>query len=685
MHAPGSSVEGWDRRSWAWLLVVLAAGAVVLLWGLEGGTMRVYDEGLYGQLGRNALEHGQFMHAVDREGGLYPGFTKPPLSIACVALSFRALGVSMLALRLPFALSMLGLCAVAFCWGRRIGGLAMAVGWAGCLLGVAACMRWGRVACVEPMLMLWIVLGLWAYHEALVRRGGSGLLWAVGAGVALALAMATKQVVVGLAVVPIVGLELHRREGRRALPRLALALGPAVVVGVAWLWWMTSRFGDAAIDLYVRTGVVRRVAGFESGHGARSLNELARTVSEACEPFPWVLGVAGLVLLLLMRPADDRRDDGAPLLAGLLVTAVVVYDNLSQSLVPWYALDVVVPLTAGLGFLVAGVVETRGDRLGMARTAGGVLALGVGAVGMLGSVVSQLDVAVLVGVAALGVMRRPALAGAGRVALMGAAAVAFVVGTLHDPTLWLPPGGHEQLMRTLAARGVTRVDVDADTRLGGEYPLVTYYGPAARVVRRPPWRGEGDEAPQAYVTSALWPLELHPEDGSEIVRAPGVMAFLGGDPRRAAWTSATLDALLDAGPLTFEAEHMPSQRDDTLRSDPTASGGRVRARVPDGPRESPFVLTHGPDLGLPRGRYVARFWLRWDCGGAVGGQPAAQVRVIASNAIVAEREVGCEDGEPSGGFEPVEVDVVLPRKAVVELRVHYVSGAVWHDRTELVR
>lgn len=689
MHAPGTSVDRWDRRSWLWLVVVLSVAAPVLLYQLGGGTMRVYDEALYGQLARNALEHGQYLYAVDREGELYVGFTKPPLTVACVALSFRVLGVSMLALRLPFALSMLGLVAVAFAWGRRIAGLPMAVAWALCLLGAAASIRWGRVACIEPMLMLWILLGLWAYHEALVRAGGRALGWAALAGLSLALAMATKQVVVGLAVVPIVVLELQRREGRRALPRLCVAIGPAVLSGAGWLWWMIGRFGEAATDLYVSTGVVRRVTGFESGHSARSLNELAGTVAEACEPFPWVLGVAGLVLLVLMRPSDGRRDDGAPLLSWLLVTAVVVYDNVSQSLLPWYALDVVVPLTAGLGFLVAGIVDRRGDRLGVARMTGGALVLAVGAVEMLTPVLSQLDVAVIGAVVVIGLVRHPSLAGAGRVLLLVVAAVAFVAGTLRNPALRSEPGGHEQLMQALAARGLSRVDVDVDSRLAGEYALVTYYGPHAQWVKRPPWRHEHDEAPQAYVTGRLWPQELRPANGSEIVRAPGVMALVGGDLGRPAWTHQTLNALLDAGPITFEAEYMPSQRDDTVVHDARASGGAARARVPfGGQREDPFVLTHGPDFALPKGHYTASFWLRWDCGGAVGGKPAAIVQVIASGRIIGKLEVGCEEDEPSrvlSGFEPITVDFGLKRRAQVELRVNYVSGTVWHDRTELQR
>jgi 4-amino-4-deoxy-L-arabinose transferase-like glycosyltransferase len=683
--------DPWDRRSWLWLLLVISLAAPTLLYGLEGGTLRIYDEGLHGQLARNALEHGQYLHAVGRDGELYGGFTKPPLTIACVAASFRGLGVSLLALRLPFALSMLGLVAVAFAWGRRIAGLPFAVAWAGCMLGTAASFRWGRVACIEPMLMLWILLGLWAYHEALVREGARAWGWAAVAGVALALAVLTKQVVVGIAVVPIVGVELWRREGWRALGRLALVLGLPALTGAVWLGLMVSRFGDAALELYLHTGVVRRVVGFETGHSARSLNELSQTVAEACMPFPWVIGVAGLVVLVLARPPGRRSADGALLLPLLLLTAVVAYENASQSLLPWYAFDFVPPLTAGVGFLIAGLVRPGSDGLERLRAVGGALALAVGAVGMLAPVMSQLDVAVIVGIGAVVLVRAArepternrTIVRFGRHALLVAAAVAFAVGTWRNPELRSPPGGHEQLMRTLAARGIVDVDVDLDTRLAGEYALGTYYGPHAQWVSRPPWRRK--EPAQAYVTGTIWPLELRPENGSEVLRGPGVMALVGGDLGRPAWNGATIDALLDAGPITFEAEHLPSERPDAVVEDREASGGTARARVPfRGRREEPFLLAHGPRITLPAGRYTAEFQLRWDCDGTVGGLPAAILHLVAGPKSLDKIEVACE-GEGTGEYRSVPVELRLERSAVVELRVQYVSGAVWLDRTVVRR
>jgi hypothetical protein len=161
------------------------------------------------------------------------------------------------------------------------------------------------------------------------------------------------------------------------------------------------------------------------------------------------------------------------------------------------------------------------------------------------------------------------------------------------------------------------------------------------------------------------------------------MALVGGALDRPAWGRDAVEALLDAGALTFEAEHLPSQRPDALVEDPGAHGGLARARVPfAGRREEMFLLSHGPQLVLPAGSYVAGFELRWDCDDVVGGKPAAIVTVEAGESL-GRREVACE-GEGTGEYQVVTVEFRLPRRAAIELRVRYVGGSVWHDRT-LVR
>jgi len=669
-------------------VVVLVVAAPLLLLGLDGESLRPWDEGLYGKLARNALAHDRFLYPVDRDGTFYEAFSKPPLSFLAVAASFRGLGESMVALRLPFALCMLATVGVAFAWGRRIAGLACGVAWAGILLTSAASARWGRVACIEPMLALWILTALWAYHEAVLRRGRAMWGWSLVAAVALGLAVATKQVVVGLAVLPIVGLELWRWSGRGALARLALVLGVPTAVGLGWLWAVISALGEPAIEIYVRFGVLRRMQGYRSGLVQRSLNELSGVVAEATDPFPWVLGVAGLLLLALSGGPLRRRDPGSVrlLLPMLWLTTVLVFEGLSGSMLPWYAYDLVVPLTGGMAYLVAGLLRPSADRLGTVRATGGALTLAVGAIGALEPLVSQLAVVVV----AAGVVVVAWHAGApwlarARTGAVAAGGLMLLAGIALRPELRWAPSGHEQLMPALAAQGIERVDVSADAGLTTENAWGTYYGPGAQRVTRSPWRSHSGA--QAYVTSAVWPLELPGSSPSaeavQVIRGPGVMALVG-DLQRPPWSTRTLSDQLDAGPLTFEAEHLPGQREGTVLADPRASGGHARAVVlpRDRPRE-PFVLAHGPGLRLPAGTYRVDFVVRWDCG-AIEEKTAAEVQVRVGRRAIAQQPLVCP-GSSSTDDHVISLHAPLPRGGAVELWVTYQWGDLWFDRVELWR
>src|ERR1700755_3585430 len=108
------------QANWAFA-ALFALSALVLFWGLDSGRINIYDEGLYGMYGRTLLRYGVYLHAVDTHGEFPAGivkFSKPPLSVWAVAASFKLLGPSLFALRLPFALASLAVTLIAFAFGR---------------------------------------------------------------------------------------------------------------------------------------------------------------------------------------------------------------------------------------------------------------------------------------------------------------------------------------------------------------------------------------------------------------------------------------------------------------------------------------------------------------------------------------------------------------------------------------
>lgn len=663
----------WTRAA-PWFALVTAVASALLFVGLGDGEFRPYDEGLYGKLARNALAHGRWAYAVDAEGEFFSTFSKPPLSLWATAASFHVWGVSLTGLRLPFALSMLAAIWIAFGWGRRIGGLPFAVAWSGALTVSAAALRWGKHACIEPMFLAGVMLGLWAYHEA-YRGGPRALRWAAVSGLALAFAFMTKQLAVAVAVVPILALEGWRRAGRDALRRLALALGIPFVVGLAWFLVAYAAVGSSLVQTMFTVGVKARVEGFASGHNARSLNEVATVIGEAMVPWAWPIGVAGLAFVAVRAIAPDRRrPDGAVLLPLFFLTTVLVYENAASSMLPWYAFDFVPPLTAGLACVLASIVVPSREPAPLDRGAAvlGWIALAWASVAAVQRVASQLDLALLAGIVLVVVLLRRRFDARTRAGTIACAAVLLVIGSTRNRELDRPPEPMAPWMEDFAARGLGRVAILERTGLvSHEYG--TFFGPGAKTVRTPPWP---TDAFDVFITPDAMPMELEPPTDMEILRVPGATAFVG-DLGRRGYTPTTMATLLAEGPITFEAELLAGEGDATIAAWAGASGDAVRRFRPfRDEKVGKFSLTKGPAVNLPAGKYEVEAWLAWDCGGREGD--AGLVQAYDRGTRIGIRKVVCAEG--TGELEPVRIAFKLALETRVDLRVVYRIGDVAHDR-----
>ena len=662
----------WTRAA-PWLALVTVVAGALLFIGLGDAEFRPYDEGLYGKLARNALAHGRWSHAVDADGAFFDTFSKPPLSLWATAASLRVWGMSLAGLRLPFALSMLATIWIAFGWGHRIGGLPFAVAWSGVLTVSAAALRWGKHACIEPMFLAGVLLGLWAYHEA-YRGGPRALRWAAVAGLALAFALLTKQLAVGIAVLPILALEAWRRAGREALPRLGLALGIPFVVGAVWFAIAYAAVGSALVETLFTVGVKTRVEGFASGHNARTLNEVATVIGEAMAPWAWPIGVAGLALVAVRAIGSDRRrPDGAVLLPMLFVAAVLVYENAASSMLPWYAFDFVPPLAAGLACVLAAIVEpSEGGLLDRGVIALGWAALGLAAIAGVGRFASQLDLALLAGIVLVVVLVRRRFDARTRAGALASAAVLLVIGAARNREFDRPPEPFAIWMEEFAERDLRRVAIlERAGLVSHEYG--TFFGPEAKPERTPPWPTDEYEV---FITPDAMPMELVPPDGMEVLRVPGATAFVG-DLARRGFTPSTIPALLAEGPITFEAELLPGEGDATITAWTGASGERVRRHRPfRDEKTAKFSLTKGPAVNLPAGKYEAEAWIAWDCAGREGD--AAIVQAYDRGTRVGIRKVVCTEG--TGALEPVLIAFKLELDAKIDFRVVYRVGDVAHDR-----
>ena len=663
------------RASWAAFVAVMVLASGVLLLDLGAGEWRTWDEGLYGRLTRNALEHGEYLYAVDESGEFFKRFSKPPMSLWLAALSFRAFGMSVASLRVPFALGMLATIGFSFGWGRRIGGLPMAVAWSVGLTLCAATTRWGRHACIEPMFMAGLIGGLWAYHAAVTaERAKHARRNAALAGLAFAFAFLTKQLAIGMAVLPILVLELWRRD-RAALPRLALALGVPTLVGAIWFGWAGSATDGAVFDILLDRGVVRRMSGFGGGQNARTLNELADVVSEACNPIPWAVGAAGLALLCVARARSElRRPSPEVLLPLWFASGVLVLDNVSSSLLPWYALHLIVPAIGGAAWLVAATWNRSGRaRLHVARASLGWLCVGLVGIAAAQTLTSTFNVALLAAVLLIAAfVRSPETT---RVVALLAAGLLMFGSRLRDPELDPPDQAFSPLMEVLADR--PRVAVDRRTGLP-QLAYLALFGPRAEEVRRAPWP---TDAYDAYVIPLVAPVEYQPPAGVTLHRTAGVSAF-AGDLSQPAWTSETMGTLLAQGSVTFEAEHLAAAGRNTTFEDPDASGGVLRRYTLYRNEKPPKIpLSIGPKIRLPPGRYTLDLWMRWSCPDGASERSAAVVAASTDVRELLREDLECADGPDT--LSPIRFAFELLGAETFNMRIGFRYGSVEHDRTVL--
>lgn len=672
-------------------LTLLALGSVLLFTRLGEGPYRLWDEGLYGAFGRNALLHHNFLHAVDEHGN-FPtrwNFSKPPLSLWLVAASFATFGPSLFALRLPFATAAFAVTLLLFAWGCRLQE-GKRGSWLGFLAGLVwllshGVLRYGRQAAIEPLLIAFVLAALLAHAYAMDDHRRHSLLWACLSGLCVALAFLTKQVVCAVALVPIGLAELARvrREGLRA-PALRVSCAfsvPSVVAGV-WIFLLSRVESENVSAMLWKHAVYNRVRGYDDDRHHNYLNRVVEVLTRDAPPFSWKAALFGLVLLVACLSRDPRRRHDVWLVGGMFTTAWVAFDLVSRSLLPWYVLTLWPALALGTAFVLIRAADLSRERfeaspLEMFASAVGVWALvefAVSSASFLPSILVAGGVAVAVTCALTLVAQRAriVLATACFVAVLGACAIFEREAYRFNETSSVAMLGPE-----LHAAGARRVAVEPDLKLP-TLSRTTFLGPLAQNSGAP-WKLARASDFDAYVQARLVPRELNPRPALRLLRAGGLTALVG-DLRTPPYTEGALEQLLARGDLTFEAEDLGTDRYDSLQSDPDASGRAVRtvSRVERKKKISKFV--QGRTLELPPGSYRATFFLRAECDDKVK-DPAVRVAVAAATKAVKCREATAS----SGPFAAVTVAFVLSKPQSVDIAVRDVAVPLTLDRVTVRR
>jgi 4-amino-4-deoxy-L-arabinose transferase-like glycosyltransferase len=690
-------------RTWLPLVALIVIGCFVLFYNYGSGTFSRWDEGLYGQFARNALTFHDYLLPLDTRGNYSrEPFSKPPLSFLLVALSFTVFQPSIESLRFPFTLGSLLLALICWAWGNDISRRLKAGPWLGFVWGLfmllsEASMIWGRYAVIEDVFVMFMTLALWLHTRALTR----GWVWSLLAGLALCLAFSIKQLAVGIAILPMLLLELlHLREhgAWRVARRSLLWAVPPLLVALTWAYLAYAREGERFAGMLWTFALVQRFQGYQGTVHFNTFNRVSGLLDQASSPFSWLLGALGL--LVFVDYVLRRRVSGARAQLSIVLfflTSVLVLENATKSLLPWYVYSFMPSVTLGLawlstqGYRALAVCWREPERrlrpywVAVAALASAVLFLAL-AEG-LRQVASQVNIAVLL--LALGALavhwrtRRARPAWAAPAAGFAAVLALLTLAHFRNIEYRQSPGALEVLMGAVGRARLEHPVVSAAVNKSDveNYEPTTLFGSRVRVGSAPWLDPTGSVPADGFVDLFVVPSEVDALAPGRIVRAPGATLFLG-DLRTNPVPDELVASLLAAGPLTFEAESMDSAKSTSLTSDSRASGGMARRYKPwfsEGSKDHSVSLA--TTTRLPPGDYVAEVYVRWRC----GAQKGAEIGSVKAGKR--QRKLSCKTLDHLDAYRAIPVRFSLDKTAGVPLSVAFDRGRgeLWHDRTLIWR
>jgi 4-amino-4-deoxy-L-arabinose transferase-like glycosyltransferase len=228
-----------------------------------------------------------------------PTFTKPPLLYWAARAVYAVLGPTILAGRLPVALSAAALCLLIASLARRMFGPSAALPAALLAISTFGVFRFGRLAMMDVPMALALSLAAWAAYRAEDEGKPALLLWAgVGAGFSALL----KGPVGPLLIMLTAGGYLQVRARSLLWSRwTAAAFGLGAAIAIPWYAASLAVHGRAFFDWFF---IEEHLGKFRKGNFFTSFAYLG--VGLAGMPAPWTVLLAAAVPRL--RPRADKRD-----------------------------------------------------------------------------------------------------------------------------------------------------------------------------------------------------------------------------------------------------------------------------------------------------------------------------------------------------------------------------------------
>jgi 4-amino-4-deoxy-L-arabinose transferase-like glycosyltransferase len=354
-------------------LLLLVVSALLLFWHLGDIEMRRYDESLYALRAKEMCLSGHLL-APMQGGKVAWSSGKPPFGFWLIILSFRLFGLNPLALRLPFAVAGIGCIVLLYFIGQRLKDARLGLFSALSLLLMPGFLKFSRQAILEPLLTFFFLATLLFFHQSHSGIGKKAIPYGLASGLAIGLAILTKQVV-GLVILPALLIyevySLRKRGGMDYLPRWLSLLLAMIGSSIWWFLLMYGRYGPIFIQQYFWANVLRRV-----GVTITARETMARGFHSALlrhtSSFTLLIGTIGLslLLLLLLLPTSPRtrfsrfRLQAESLLLPFLLfsgTYYLIFAGISRTFLWWYPFPLFPILALGQGYFLWACLEASYD------------------------------------------------------------------------------------------------------------------------------------------------------------------------------------------------------------------------------------------------------------------------------------------------------------------------------------
>ncbi len=320
------------------IILIVALGIAVLAPGLARAPLLDWDEATYVQVVRESLVNHSYL---DFSWNGAPYLKKPPMLFWVVAGSFRALGESEFAARLPSMLcallTMLLLYASACEVGGRIAGTLAAIVPLGFYFFVA---RGGRECATDPLLVMFSTLALFA-----VTRSRHHRRWLIVAGAAIGFAILSKGAagLIPLIVVALAVAMIGEFSGI-GVGGFAVIVAAALVISAPWYLYETLHN-----PLFWKTFVGHETLHRFATHLEDQTKPAAYTLLVFMKETYWLLPIS-IPLWFLAKsnaPAGLRRSIAElhPAIRLWIIWMVVAFAAACavQTKLPWYILPALIP------------------------------------------------------------------------------------------------------------------------------------------------------------------------------------------------------------------------------------------------------------------------------------------------------------------------------------------------------